>query len=192
METEYIISTPPQGFHSYSLWGGSTELGMWMIVYFLKNILELYRPIALKLLIRAHSGLGNDTDLWTKQPIVLSLTYHLFSLSCFPSCLKIWMQLNNKPISKEAQMVKNPPAMWETWIWSLGWEDPLEKEMATHSSILAWRIPWTAEPGGLQSKGWQRVRHDWLTFTFSQFMRSFFSWPVLSFGQPRYRLINTY
>ena len=45
------------------------------------------------------------------------------------------------------QMVKNPPATWETWVWSLGWEDPLEKEMATHSSILAWRIPWSEEPG---------------------------------------------
>ena len=51
-----------------------------------------------------------------------------------------------------AQMVKNPPAMQETWGQSLGWEDSLEKETATHSSILAWRIPWTEEPGGLQSK----------------------------------------
>ena len=50
-----------------------------------------------------------------------------------------------------AQMVKNPPAIWETWVWSLGWEDPLEKGMATHSSILAWEILRTAEPGGLQS-----------------------------------------
>ena len=46
-----------------------------------------------------------------------------------------------------AQLVKNPPAMWETWVCSLGWEDPLEKGKATHSSILAWRIPWTEEPG---------------------------------------------
>ena len=52
-----------------------------------------------------------------------------------------------------AQMVKNPPAVQETWVRYLGWEDPLEKEMATHSSILAWRIPWTEEPGGLQSMG---------------------------------------
>ena len=52
-----------------------------------------------------------------------------------------------------AQTVKNPPAMQETWVRSLGWEDPLEKGLATHSSILAWRIPWTEEPGGLQSKG---------------------------------------
>ena len=57
-----------------------------------------------------------------------------------------------------AQTVKNPPAMRETWVQSLGWEDPLEEGMATHSSILAWRIPWTEEPGRLQSMGSQRVR----------------------------------
>ena len=59
-----------------------------------------------------------------------------------------------------AQMVKNLPAMQETRVRSLGGEDPLEKEMATHSSILAWRIPWTEEPGGLQSLGLQRVGRD--------------------------------
>ena len=59
-----------------------------------------------------------------------------------------------------AQMVKNPPAMWETWVLSLGCEDPLEKEMATHSSTVAWKIPWTEEPGRLQSMGSQRVGHD--------------------------------
>ena len=59
-----------------------------------------------------------------------------------------------------AQMVKRLPAMWETWVQSLGWEDPLEKEMATHSSILAWKIPWTEEPGRLESMGSQRVGHD--------------------------------
>ena len=59
-----------------------------------------------------------------------------------------------------AQMVKNLPAMRETWIQSLGWEDPLEKGMATHCSILAWRIPVDREPGGLQSMGLQRVGHD--------------------------------
>ena len=63
------------------------------------------------------------------------------------------------------QMVKSPPAMRETWVQSLGREDPLEKGMATHSSILAWRIPWTEEPGGLQSMGSQRVREDWVTDT---------------------------
>ena len=53
------------------------------------------------------------------------------------------------------QIVKNLPAVWETWLRSLGWEDPLEKEMATHSSILAWRIPWTEQPSGLQSIGYK-------------------------------------
>ena len=59
-----------------------------------------------------------------------------------------------------AQTVKNLPAMQETWVRSLGSEDPLEEGTATHSSILAWRIPWTEEPGGLQSIGSQRVGHD--------------------------------
>ena len=59
-----------------------------------------------------------------------------------------------------AQRLKRLPLMQETWVLSLGWEDPLEKEMATHSSILAWRIPWSEEPGGLQSTGSQRVGHD--------------------------------
>ena len=58
------------------------------------------------------------------------------------------------------QAVKSLPAMQETWIRSLGWEDPLEKEIATHSSTLAWKIPWIEEPGGLQSMGSQRVGHN--------------------------------
>ena len=59
-----------------------------------------------------------------------------------------------------AQRLKRPPPVRETWVRSLGREDPLEKEMATHSSILAWKIPWTEEPGRLQSTGSQRVGHD--------------------------------
>ena len=62
--------------------------------------------------------------------------------------------------SLAAQMVKNVPAMGESWVQSLGWEDPLEEGMATRSSILAWRIPWTVEPGRLQSMGSQRVGHS--------------------------------
>ena len=57
-------------------------------------------------------------------------------------------------------MIQNPPAEWESWVQSLGGEDPQEEGMATHSSILVWRIPWTEEPGGLQSMGSQRVGHD--------------------------------
>ena len=63
----------------------------------------------------------------------------------------------------ETQMVKNLPAVHETQVQSLGRQDPLEKGMATHSNILAWRIPWTEEIGGLQSMGLQTVEHDWAT-----------------------------
>ena len=68
--------------------------------------------------------------------------------------------LGNFGASLVAQRLKCLPAMWETWVRSLGQEDPLGKEMATHSGILAWRIPWTEELGGLQSTGSQRVRHN--------------------------------
>ena len=70
-----------------------------------------------------------------------------------------------------AQMAKNLPMMQETWVQSLDWEDPLEKETATHTSILAWRIPWREESGGLQSMRWQRAGHNWATNTFT------FTWP---------------
>jgi len=66
-----------------------------------------------------------------------------------------------------AQTVKNLPEMQKTWVLSLGQEDTLEKRMATHSSILAWWIAWTEDPGGLQSMGLQIVGHDWATNTFT-------------------------
>ena len=66
----------------------------------------------------------------------------------------------HRQASLVAQQVMNLPAMQETWVQSLGWEDPLEKEMATHFSILAWRILWTEEPGRLQTVGLPRVVHD--------------------------------
>ena len=69
-----------------------------------------------------------------------------------------------------AQRIKRLPAMRETQVWSLGWEDPLEKEMATLFSILAWRIPWTEESGGLQSVGSQRVRHNQATNTLYKYL----------------------
>ena len=62
-----------------------------------------------------------------------------------------------------AQAVKYLPAMWETWVQSLGREDTLEKEMASHSSTVVWKIPWMEEPGGLQFTGSQRVAHNWAT-----------------------------
>ena len=72
----------------------------------------------------------------------------------------VLLLLYSQRASLVAQMVKNLPAMQETQVPSLGLEDILEKRMATNSSILAWRIPWTGEPGGLQSMGSQRVQHD--------------------------------
>ena len=74
-----------------------------------------------------------------------------------------WKQEGSSLYFLVAQMVKRPPAVRETRVQSLGWEDPLEKEMATHSNTLAWKIPWTEEPGGLQSMGSQTVGHDWAT-----------------------------
>ena len=70
-----------------------------------------------------------------------------------------------------AQTVKDLPILWETRIWSLGEEDPLEKEMTTHSSTLAWKIPWTDEHGRLQSMGSQRVGHDWATSFYGLYSR---------------------
>ena len=72
----------------------------------------------------------------------------------------MYVRMNHHRASLVVQVVKNLPAMQDTWVQSVGWEDPLEKGMTTHSSILAWRIPWTEEPGGLQSMGSQRAGHD--------------------------------
>ena len=76
------------------------------------------------------------------------------------SKLLVAKYISTRDIIWASQRVKNLPTIWETWLRSLGWEDPLEMEMATHSNMLAWRIPWTEEPGGLQSMELQRVGHD--------------------------------
>ena len=104
--------------------------------------------------------------------VCMCIIYQMYHISpcwiCFPC---------KSPQSAEwaflmAHMLKNLPAMWETQVWSLGQEDPLEKGMATHSSILAWRIPWTEEPGRLQTIGSQRVGHDWMTTLSLSFFQS--------------------
>ena len=77
----------------------------------------------------------------------------------------IWIRYFYCGASLVAQMVKNLPAMQETLVWSLGWKDPLEKRMSTHSNVLVWRIPWTEEPGGLQFMRSQRAGHNWVTHT---------------------------
>ena len=117
------------------------------------------------------------------QEIHLPESFHFFPtvLFCFVSSWRLSLSRNcqlmflmtvalGRPVKNNPstvglasvviQMVKQLPAMRETWVRSLGWEDPLEKEMATHSSILAWKIPWMEEPGRLQSMGSQRVGYD--------------------------------
>ena len=80
---------------------------------------------------------------------------------------RIGYPLQHSWASLVAQLVKNLPARRETWVWSLDWQDPLKNGMVTHSSVLAWRIPWTEEPSRLQSMGSQTVRHDWVINTYT-------------------------
>ena len=96
---------------------------------------------------------------------------HIYTIHLLmPNFLFLWLRIiiifsyGLTWASLVAQMVKNPSAMLETWVRSLVWENPLEMGMAIHSSILAWRIPWTEEPGRLQSMGSQRVRCNWVFF----------------------------
>ena len=108
---------------------------------------------------------------WTHIPCVFGIPGRFFTHWAIRECLTLcdphglyspWNSLGqNTRASLVAQSVKNLPAVQEAQVWSLGWDDPLEKEMANHSSILARKIPWTEDPGGLQSMGSQRVRHDW-------------------------------
>ena len=88
-------------------------------------------------------------------------------------------------------MIKSLPAIQETQVGSFGWEDPLEKGMATHSSVLAWVIPWTEEPGGLQSMGSQRVRYDWVTDTFT-FSYTWYHLPFSFWPSGQCELISYY
>ena len=82
-------------------------------------------------------------------------------------------------------MVKNPPAMQETWVRFPGWDEPQKKGMVTHFIILAWRIPWTEEPSGLQSMGPQRVGYNWATNSYEREPKV---WPVLSASTTRVRV----
>ena len=112
----------------------------------------------------------NNTHCW-KKTVVCGILSNFHPTSLAILCLLCVLQAQViKKLEKEstrvclaslvAQMGKCLPTMRETWVRSLGWEDPLEKEMPTHSSTLAWKIPWTEEPGTLQSMGLQTVGHD--------------------------------
>ena len=123
-------------------------------------------PLYLLQLLQRAEGLadtsGSLSVLHSRQVIHASVSRARRSLvSCFtPQSTSFAWLLECRRASPVAQMVKNLPAIQETWVRSLGWEDPLEKGTTTHSSILAWRIPWTEEPGGLLSMGLQRVGHN--------------------------------
>ena len=112
------------------------------------------------------------------------------------TCKETWITLciwdpKRKKKKKKSDLwmtvkVKSLPVMRETWVQSLAWEDLLREEMAAHSSILAWRIPWTQEPGGLQSTGLQRIGHDWVTNTHIWL----FATPWLRFSRRQQKLLN--
>ena len=101
------------------------------------------------------------------QSHITDSSWSTWSNQVFHYSLSFVAQFSGLWASLGAQLVKNRPAILETWVLSLGWEDPLEKGLATHSSILSWRIPWTEEPGRLQSMGLQKVGRDWTTKTSS-------------------------
>ena len=103
----------------------------------------------------------NQCAIYLFLPFYFQPTYAVMIEVGFLERTLSWVILFNFWASLVAQRLKCLPTMLETRVRSLGREDPLEKEMATHSSILAWRIPWTENPGGLQSMGSQRVGHDW-------------------------------
>ena len=99
------------------------------------------------------SSVGKESACNTRDPSLIPGSGRFTGIQIGYSLQYSWASL-------VAQLVKNPPEMQETWVQSLGWDDPLEKEMATHCSNLAWRIPRMEEPGRLQSVGSQRVGHD--------------------------------
>ena len=126
--------------------------------------------------------MGNLTGmLWVLWP---SSQYWLFQSKSVGSLHFFWIVFNFLRVSLVAQMVKHLPAMQETWVWSLGREDPLEKVMATHSSTLAWKIPWTEEPGRPHSPlGCKKSdTTERLHFQFPLLM--FYSWQHISLLPP--------
>ena len=146
---------------------------------------EWCKPRSLGLLQVAWEGSFNDLSLVLQQWRLLCVRINVFSCIYLTPTYPPWRRVSSSLLlilkqllcfllqlslrvfysltSMVAQTVKRLPTMRESWARSLSWEDPLEKKMATHSSILAWRIPWTEEPGRLQSMGLQRVGHDWVT-----------------------------
>ena len=154
----YIIVYPIITKWAKEKWISKTKWSMTKPILFFSQFLFQNLWSNLLRLCRAKAGRLAETVSWC--PCALSLAH------CPGQC---GPELSMHMPWAVAQSVRILPAMRETRVQSLGWEDTPEKGMATHSIILAWRIPWTEEPGGLQSTGSQRVRHDWVTNTFTFF-----------------------
>ena len=130
---------------------------------------------------------GQEVCCQRRVGIQTSSDHCLLLLAVYSTSLYSWG-------SPSGAAVKNLPAMQETRIWYLDQEDPLEKEIATHSSILAWEIPWTEEPGGLQSMGTQRVRNDWSNLAHTDVMallmiRFIFKIKQMAFTHEHFQLV---
>ena len=135
----------------------------------------LIKPVGFAGILATDSFLGGEQPLYSGMHLFGCYTVSLILYWLSTGWLR-WHSIENKSPAENwsricsfgaslvAQMVKNLPAMWQAWVWSRS-GNPWEKSMAPHSSILSWRIPWTEEPGGLQSMGLQRVRHNWVTNT---------------------------
>ena len=144
---------PSTGFPRQEYWSGVPSPSPNTLLGILKDVIWLLfqRNVKISSEISTYERIRDKCELSLHTHLVLvHQLSHLFS---------------------RGSVVKNLPAIQETLVQSLGQEDPLEKGMATHSSILAWRIPWTEEHSGLQSMGLQRIRHDWVTNIFT-----FWSW----------------
>ena len=122
-------------------------------------------PEILNCVYSGHACLSALTHAHTRPVIPKPIWWQIYEVR-HPKKLPLTQKYALPWASLVAQSVKNLPAVQERWVRSLGWEDPLEKEMATCSSILTWKISWTEEPGGLQSMGSQRVGHDWASNTY--------------------------
>ena len=168
---------------SFRIWNSSTGIPSPPLAMFIamlsKAHLTSHSRMSGSRWISAFLNGCNIWEKWQSTPVLLPGKSHgqRSLVAVVPGVTKSWTRLSDFTFlyfpllvigfPGMNQMVKNLLAMHETWVWSLGWEDPLEKWMATHSSILAWRIPWTEDLGGIQSMGLQRVEHYWVTSTLS-------------------------
>ena len=138
--------------------------GVWILLFWNPRLRFLWfgRPVSYMLCCPISSGVyySSVSRIKITRRSRLSISFQALQVArahsyISPEANTAWYR------SKDGSAVKNPPAIQEMGVQSLGWEDPLEEGTATHSSIPAWRIPWTEEPGWLQSRGSQKVRHDW-------------------------------